>query len=65
MTTELDCRLRVSDTVMRHLIVRVDEELAMAERAKTHRKSSIRGSPAAPGCRPSRRILKVARRKGT
>ncbi|HYN08216.1 MAG TPA: 30S ribosomal protein S6 [Vicinamibacterales bacterium] len=38
MTTELDRRLRVSDLVMRHMIVRVDEELARAERAKTRRK---------------------------
>src|SRR4030095_6091735 len=34
MTAELDRRLRVIDLVMRHLIVRVDEELARAERAK-------------------------------
>jgi hypothetical protein len=38
MTTELDRRLRVNDLVMRHMIVRVDEELARAERAKTRRK---------------------------
>src|SRR5664279_3979505 len=34
MTAELDRRLRVVDVVMRHLIIRVDEELAIAERAK-------------------------------
>ena len=38
MTAELDRRLRVFDLVIRHLIVRVDEELARAERAKTRRK---------------------------
>jgi small subunit ribosomal protein S6 len=38
MTTELDRRLRVVDLVMRHLIVRVDAELAMAERAKVRRR---------------------------
>ena len=38
MTTELDRRLRVLDIVIRHMIVRVDEELARAERAKTRRK---------------------------
>ena len=63
MTTELDRRLRVTDTVMRHLIVRVDEELAIAERSKTHRKTSTvarrlrRGLPAEPT------ELEVARRK--
>jgi small subunit ribosomal protein S6 len=54
MTTELDRRLRVLDTVMRHLIVRVDEELAIAERARTRRKSATvarrvrRGLPPEP-----------------
>ena len=63
MTAELDRRLRVNDTVMRHLIVRVDEELAIAERAKTTRKSSTvarrlrRGLPAEPT------EIEVARRK--
>src|SRR5262245_64601796 len=40
MTAELDRRLRVIDTVMRHLIVRVDEELAVADRARTRRKEA-------------------------
>ena len=54
MTAELDRRLRVLDVVMRHLIVRVDEELAMAERAKTRRKAATvarrvrRGLPPEP-----------------
>ena len=54
MTAELDRRLRVLDVVMRHLIVRVDEELAIAERAKTRRKSATvarrvrRGLPPEP-----------------
>lgn len=54
MTAELDRRLRVLDVVMRHLIVRVDEELAMAERAKTRRKDATvarrvrRGLPPEP-----------------
>jgi len=38
MTAELDRRLRVIDLVMRHLIVRVDEELARAERAPALRR---------------------------
>lgn len=54
MTAELDRRLRVIDTVMRHLIVRVDEDLAIAERAATERKTSMatrrvkRGLPPEP-----------------
>ena len=54
MTAEIDRRLRVLDIVMRHLIVRVDEELAIAERARTRRKTNMtarrlrRGLPAEP-----------------
>ena len=54
MTTELDRRLRVIDTVLRHLVVRVDEELAIAERARTERKEATaarrvrRGLPPEP-----------------
>ena len=54
MVTELDRRLRVLDTVLRHLVVRVDEELAVAERARTRRKEATvarrvkRGLPPEP-----------------
>jgi len=54
MTAELDRRLRVLDTVIRHMIVRVDEDLASAERAKTRRKEDMakrrtrRGLPPEP-----------------
>jgi small subunit ribosomal protein S6 len=54
MTAELDRRLRVFDVVIRHLIVRVDEQLAMAERARTERQASMasrrvrRGLPPEP-----------------
>jgi len=54
MTAELDRRLRVLDAVMRHLIVRVDEDLAIAERAKARRKEATvarrvrRGLPPEP-----------------
>jgi hypothetical protein len=54
MTAELDRRLRVLDSVMRHLIVRVDEDLAMADRAKARRKETTakrrvrRGLPPEP-----------------
>jgi small subunit ribosomal protein S6 len=54
MTAELDRRLRVLDAVIRHLIVRVDEELSVAERAKANRKAAMiarrtkRGLPPEP-----------------
>ncbi len=54
MVAELDRRLRVFDNVIRHLVVRVDEELAVAERAKTRRKDNMakrrvrRGLPPEP-----------------
>lgn len=54
LTAELDRRLRVIDTVIRHLIVRVDEELAVAERARARRKNAMasrrvrRGLPPEP-----------------
>jgi len=41
MTAELDRRLRVLDAVIRHMVVRVDEDLATAERAKTRRKEDM------------------------
>jgi small subunit ribosomal protein S6 len=54
MTAELDRRLRVFDSVIRHLIVRVDEDLASADRSKTKRKENMakrrvrRGLPPEP-----------------
>lgn len=54
MTTELNRRLLVMDVVIRHLIVRVDEELAIAARAQVRRKTSLtarrvrRGLPPEP-----------------
>jgi small subunit ribosomal protein S6 len=54
LTAELDRRLRVFDTVLRHLIVRTDDELAVAERARLRRKAAMmqrrvrRGLPPEP-----------------
>ena len=54
LTAELDRRLRVLDAVMRHMIVRVDEDLAAADRARARRKSATtarrvrRGLPPEP-----------------
>jgi small subunit ribosomal protein S6 len=51
---ELDRRLKVTDNVIRHLIVRVDEDLRIAERRKSVRKAETarrrvaRGLPAEP-----------------
>ena len=51
---EIDRRLRVIDQVIRHLIVRVDEELRVAERTREARKSNqarrriARGLPPEP-----------------
>ncbi len=54
LTAELDRRLRVFDNVIRHLVVRVDEELAVAERSRVRRKNATvarrvrRGLPPEP-----------------
>jgi len=39
MVRELDRRLKVLDPVMRHLIVRVDEDVRVAERRRTEREA--------------------------
>jgi small subunit ribosomal protein S6 len=41
LTKELDRRLKVIDNVIRHLIVRVDEELRVAERVRARRQADI------------------------
>jgi small subunit ribosomal protein S6 len=54
LTAELDRRLRVIDTVVRHMLVRVDEDLAAAERGRVRRKAATvarrvrRGLPPEP-----------------
>ena len=54
LTSELDRRLRVLDAVIRHLVVRVDEDLAVAERSRVRRKEGMarrrvkRGLPPEP-----------------
>jgi small subunit ribosomal protein S6 len=51
---EIDRRLRVSDEVIRHLVVRVDEEIRVAERTRDARKANqarrrvARGLPPEP-----------------
>jgi small subunit ribosomal protein S6 len=52
LVKELDRRLKVSDLVIRHLIVRVDEELKKAERAKEKRTAESKRRRVARGLPP-------------
>jgi small subunit ribosomal protein S6 len=57
LTKELDRSLKVIDSVIRHLIVRVDEDLRLAERTRARREAEVqrriaRGLPV--GGRPRR-----------
>jgi small subunit ribosomal protein S6 len=51
---EIDRRLRVSDQVIRHLTVRVDEENRVIERARTVRKEDSQRRRVARGLPPER-----------
>jgi small subunit ribosomal protein S6 len=51
---EIDRRLRVIDQVIRHLIVRVDDELRVAERTRTARQSMSARRRVARGLPPER-----------
>jgi small subunit ribosomal protein S6 len=54
MMKEIDRRLRVTDSIIRHLIVRVDEDLRVADRLRSERKATqarrrtARGLPPEP-----------------
>ena len=54
MMKEIDRRLRVTDTIIRHMTVRVDEDLRIAERLRSERKATqarrrtARGLPPEP-----------------
>ena len=52
LVKELDRRLKVSDLIIRHLIVRVDEELQKAARAKGRRDDETRRRRVARGLPP-------------
>jgi small subunit ribosomal protein S6 len=54
MMKEIDRRLRVSDQVIRHLTVRVDEESRIIERTRTIRKSESERRRVARGLPPER-----------
>ena len=51
---ELDRRLRVSDQVLRHLIVRIDVENRVIDRARTRRKAGSERRRVARGLPPER-----------
>ena len=51
LVKELDRRLKVSDLVIRHLVVRVDEDLAIAARAKARSPGDV--GPPPRGARPA------------
>ena len=51
---EIDRRLKVSDLVIRHLIVRVDEEQQVIERGRTKRLETSRRRRTARGLSPDR-----------
>jgi small subunit ribosomal protein S6 len=52
LLAELDRRLRVFDIVIRHMAVRIDEELAVAERARERRKAATTARRARRGLPP-------------
>jgi small subunit ribosomal protein S6 len=54
LVKELDRRLKVSDLVIRHLVVRVDEDQQVIERAKTIRTETSRRRRVARGLPPDR-----------
>lgn len=51
---EIERRLRVSDAVIRHLVVRVDEELRVAEQTRAARQASTARRRVARGLPPER-----------
>lgn len=54
LVRELDRRLKVTDNLLRHLIVRVDEDQIKAERARTKRQAESRRRRIARGLPPDR-----------
>ena len=54
LVAEIDRRLKVSDLVLRHLVVRVDEEQARVERTRTRRAATTARRRTARGLAPER-----------
>jgi small subunit ribosomal protein S6 len=63
VTAELDRRLRTIDTVIRHMVVRVDEELAVAERARSRRKERTTARRVRRGLPPEPTETELNRRR--
>ena len=53
IVSEIDRRLRVSDNVLRHLVVRVDEDLRKARHGRERRQSRVQRRRAAKGHLPA------------
>jgi hypothetical protein len=51
---EIDRRLKVSDLIIRHLVVRVDEEQAVVDRTRSQRTETTRRRRVARGLPPDR-----------
>jgi len=51
---EIDRRLKVSDLIIRHLIVRIDEEQAVIDRTRSRRTDTARSRRVARGLPPDR-----------
>jgi hypothetical protein len=51
---EIDRRLKVSDLIIRHLVVRIDEDQTKIERTRTKRTESSRRRRVARGLPPDR-----------
>jgi small subunit ribosomal protein S6 len=51
---EIDRRLKVSDLIIRHLVIRVDEEQAVVERTRSQRTETSRRRRVARGLPPDR-----------
>src|SRR5690349_23844704 len=51
---EIDRRLKVSDLIIRHLIVRIDEDQAVVDRTRTRRTDNARRRRVARGLPPDR-----------
>jgi len=63
MLAELDRRLRVIDQVVRHMLVRVDEDLAKADRARARRKSAMAARRVRRGLPPEPTETELHRRR--
>jgi small subunit ribosomal protein S6 len=63
MLAELDRRLRVVDQVVRHMLVRVDEDLAVADRARARRKTAMAARRVRRGLPPEPTETELHRRR--